>query len=61
MGKTKSKNIRRMKRMKMADRRRRRQYGKYKTKQSFSNSLCAFLIFDVIIAIAVILLWYFMI
>jgi hypothetical protein len=61
MGKTKSKNIKRMKRMKMADRRRRRQYRKYKAEQSFSNSLCAFLIFDVIIAIAVILLWYFMI
>jgi hypothetical protein len=61
MGKTKSKNIKRMKRMKMADRRRRRQYRKYKAKQSFSGSLYAFLIFDVIIAIAVILLWYFMI
>jgi hypothetical protein len=60
MSKTKSRNIKRMKRLKMADRRRRRQYRKYKAKQSFSNSLYAFLIFDVIIAIAVILLWYFM-
>jgi len=61
MGKTKSKNIKRMKRLKMADRRRRRSYKKLKAKQSFSGSLCAFLIIDVIIAIAVILLWYFMI
>jgi hypothetical protein len=61
MGKTKSKNIKRMKRMKMADRRRRRLYRKLKAKQSFGGSLCSFLIFGVIIAIAVILLWYFMI